>query len=51
MIFEAPPENMLRRCRFFMELLNGIGIDLLDEQMVEQYEKFYRYYTVKSIKS
>ncbi|MES1043459.1 TetR/AcrR family transcriptional regulator [Heyndrickxia oleronia] len=47
MIFEAPPENMLRRCRFFMELLNGIGIDLLDEQMVEQYEKFYRLYSEK----
>ena len=47
MIFEAPPENMLRRCRFFMELLNGIGLDLLDEQMVEQYEKFYRLYSEK----
>lgn len=47
MIFEAPPENMLRRCRFFMELLNGIDIDLLDEQMVEQYEKFYRLYSEK----
>lgn len=50
MIFEAPPENMLRRCRFFMELLNGIGLDLLDEQMVVRYEKFYRFYSEKDQK-
>ncbi|MCJ8012359.1 TetR/AcrR family transcriptional regulator [Paenibacillus sp. KQZ6P-2] len=47
MIFEASPEDMVRRCRFFQELLNGIGIDLLDEQMIERYEEFYRSYSEK----
>jgi AcrR family transcriptional regulator len=47
MIFEASPENMLRRCRFFQELLHGLGLDIFDEQMIERYEEFYRLYSEK----
>jgi AcrR family transcriptional regulator len=47
MIFEASPENMLRRCRFFQELFHGLGLDLFDEQMIERYEEFYRLYSEK----
>jgi AcrR family transcriptional regulator len=47
LIFESSPENMLRRCRFFQELLHGLGLELFDEQMIKRYEEFYRLYNEK----
>lgn len=47
MIFEASPEIMIRRCRFFQELLQGLGLYLIDEQMIERYEVFYRLHNEK----
>lgn len=47
MIFEASPEDMLLRCRFFQQLFKGIGLDLLDDQTIERYEVFYRSYSEK----
>ncbi|MFD0717375.1 TetR/AcrR family transcriptional regulator [Paenibacillus sp. GCM10027626] len=47
MIFEASPEDMLLRCRFFQQLFKGIGLDLLDNQTIERYEVFFRSYSEK----
>ncbi|MBW7454179.1 TetR/AcrR family transcriptional regulator [Paenibacillus sepulcri] len=47
LIFEAPAEDMLRRCRFFQIVLQGLGLDLLDEQMIDRYAEFYRLYSEK----
>ncbi|MDP4095881.1 TetR/AcrR family transcriptional regulator [Paenibacillus sp. P96] len=47
MVIAEAPENMIRRCRLFHELFKGIGLDLFDEQMLHQYEEFYRMYNEK----
>ncbi|MEC0210966.1 TetR/AcrR family transcriptional regulator [Paenibacillus ehimensis] len=41
-VIEATPEIMLRKVRFFDELLKGMGLDMFDEQMFQRYEELYR---------
>lgn len=36
----ADEESMRNRCITFNRLLNGLGIDLLDEKMIEEYVKY-----------
>ena len=33
---------MLRKVRFFDEMLKGLGLDLFDEQMYQRYEELFR---------
>lgn len=42
LVFAVSPEEMLHRCRFFHQLLLGLGLDLLDEQMFRRLEEFCR---------
>ncbi|MFD1952766.1 TetR/AcrR family transcriptional regulator [Paenibacillus thailandensis] len=41
-VIEATPEIMLRKVRFFDEILKGLGLDLFDEQMFQRYEEMFR---------
>lgn len=41
-VIQASPETMLRKLRFFNEILNGLGLDLFDEQMFQRYEELLR---------
>ncbi|MFF3923329.1 TetR/AcrR family transcriptional regulator [Paenibacillus lactis] len=41
-VIEASPEMMLRKVRFFDEILKGLGLDLFDEQMYQRYEELFR---------
>lgn len=41
-VIQASPEMMLRKVRFFDEILKGLGLDLFDEQMYQRYEKLFR---------
>lgn len=43
----AEPETMLRRFRLFQRLLLGIGVDLLDDQMLERFMEFCHIYGEK----
>jgi AcrR family transcriptional regulator len=41
-VIQASPEVMLRKVRFFDEILKGLGLDLFDEQMFQRYEELFR---------
>ncbi|MEC0128349.1 TetR/AcrR family transcriptional regulator [Paenibacillus pabuli] len=41
-VIPASPEMMLRKVRFFDEILKGLGLDLFDEQMFQRYEELFR---------
>ncbi|MFD7522010.1 TetR/AcrR family transcriptional regulator [Paenibacillus chitinolyticus] len=41
-VIQASPEMMLRKLRFFDEILKGLGLDLFDEQMFLRLEKLFR---------
>ncbi|MBD0382574.1 TetR/AcrR family transcriptional regulator [Paenibacillus sedimenti] len=41
-VIQASPEMMLRKVRFFDEILKGLGLDLFDEQMFQRYEELFR---------
>jgi AcrR family transcriptional regulator len=41
-VIQASPEAMLRKVRFFDEILKGLGLDLFDEQMFQRYEELFR---------
>ncbi|MEC0256851.1 TetR/AcrR family transcriptional regulator [Paenibacillus lautus] len=41
-VIQASPEMMLRKVRFFDEMLKGLGLDLFDEQMYQRYEELFR---------
>ncbi|MEF3305635.1 TetR/AcrR family transcriptional regulator [Paenibacillus sp. GYB003] len=41
-VIEATPEIMLRKLRFFDELLKSMGLDVFDEQIFQRYEELYR---------
>jgi AcrR family transcriptional regulator len=41
-VIQTSPEMMLRKVRFFDEILKGLGLDLFDEQMFQRYEELFR---------
>ncbi|TYP76849.1 TetR/AcrR family transcriptional regulator [Paenibacillus methanolicus] len=41
-VIQASPEMMLRKLRFFDEILKGLGLDLFDEQMLLRLEELFR---------
>ncbi|SFE07169.1 DNA-binding transcriptional regulator, AcrR family [Paenibacillus catalpae] len=41
-VIPASPEMMLRKLRFFDEILKGLGLDLFDEQIFQRYEELFR---------
>ncbi|WP_276356429.1 TetR/AcrR family transcriptional regulator [Cohnella caldifontis] len=41
-VIQASPEMMLRKLRFFDEILKGLGLDLFDEQMFQRFEELFR---------
>ncbi|WP_217563008.1 TetR/AcrR family transcriptional regulator [Paenibacillus sp. GbtcB18] len=41
-VIQASPEMMLRKLRFFDEILKGLGLDLFDEQMFLRLEELFR---------
>ncbi|MCM3627688.1 TetR/AcrR family transcriptional regulator [Paenibacillus glycanilyticus] len=41
-VIPASPEMMLRKLRFFDEIMKGLGLDLFDEQMFQRYEELLR---------
>ncbi|QJC54017.1 TetR/AcrR family transcriptional regulator [Paenibacillus albicereus] len=41
-VIEASPEAMLRKVKFFDEILKGLGLDLFDDQMLRRYEELFR---------
>jgi len=41
-VIPASPEMMLRKLRFFDEILKGLGLDMLDEKMFQQFEELLR---------
>ncbi|MFE4570889.1 TetR/AcrR family transcriptional regulator [Paenibacillus chitinolyticus] len=42
-VIQASPEMMLRKLRFFDEILKGLGLDLFDEQMFLRLEELFRF--------
>lgn len=40
LVVEAQPEEMAKRAIFFSTLLKGLGLDLLDNQMIDRYKHF-----------
>ncbi|ANE46436.1 TetR family transcriptional regulator [Paenibacillus swuensis] len=42
MVIPASPEAVLRKLRFFNEILKGLGLELFEEQMFQRYEKLLR---------
>lgn len=44
MIIDITPEEMASKCHFFNKLLQGIGLDLLDETMINQYTQYCKMY-------
>lgn len=51
MIFVANPVEMFNRCRFFQKLLLGLGIDVIDDVMLERIQQYARLYELKNQKS
>ncbi len=49
-VIQASPEMMLRKVRFFDEILKGLGLDLFDEQMYQRYEELFRLSAREDIK-
>ncbi|MDF2650614.1 TetR/AcrR family transcriptional regulator [Cohnella lupini] len=41
-VIQASPEMMLRKVKFFDEILKGLGLDLFDEQVFQRYEDLFR---------
>lgn len=41
-VIQASPEMMLRKLRFFDEILKGLGLDLFDEQLFHRLEELFR---------
>lgn len=41
-VIQASPEMMLRKVKFFDEMLKALGLDLFDEQMYQRYEQLFR---------
>lgn len=41
-VIEATPEMMLRKVKFFDEILKSLGLDLFDEQMLQRFEELFR---------
>jgi len=47
LIFYAEPEAIQHRFQVFKQLLQGVGLDLVDDQMLERILKLYRTYSEK----
>lgn len=41
-VIQASPEMMLRKVKFFDEILKGLGLDLFDNEMLQRYEELFR---------
>ncbi|MCA1292259.1 TetR/AcrR family transcriptional regulator [Paenibacillus sp. alder61] len=41
-VIQASPEMMLRKVKFFDEILKGLGLDLFDDEMLQRYEELFR---------
>ncbi|MBD2870808.1 TetR/AcrR family transcriptional regulator [Paenibacillus arenilitoris] len=41
-VIETSPEKMLRKVRFFDEILKGLGLEMFDEQMFQRFEELFR---------
>lgn len=41
-VFQVSPEMMVRKLRFFDEILKGLGLELFDEQMFQRLEELFR---------
>lgn len=41
-VIQASPETMLRKVKFFDEILKGLGLDLFDDEMLQRYEELFR---------
>ncbi|MBU5675243.1 TetR/AcrR family transcriptional regulator [Alkaliphilus sp. MSJ-5] len=50
MIFAVSPKEMLSKCRFFQKILLGLGLDLVNEQMLERFDKYTKIYEEKNHK-
>lgn len=48
LVFSDTTENALRRCRFAQQLLLGLGLDLLDDQLIERFGQLFRVYNEKA---
>ena len=43
MVFKISPKDMLNKCKFFREILVGLGVDLFDEQMINYFVQYVKY--------
>lgn len=50
MIFAANPIEMFNRCCFFKKILLGLGLDLIDDTILERIKKYTQLYELKSKK-
>lgn len=41
-VIQASPEMMLRKVKFFDEILKGLGLDLFDDEILQRYEELFR---------
>ncbi|WP_334074084.1 MULTISPECIES: TetR/AcrR family transcriptional regulator [Paenibacillus] len=41
-VIQASPEMLVRKVRFFDQILKGLGLDLFDDQMFQRYEELFR---------
>lgn len=47
LVFSDTAEGALRKCRFFQQLLLRLGLDLVDDQMIERCVQIFRAYNEK----
>ncbi len=48
LVFSDTTENALRKCRFSQQVLLGLGLDLIDDQMIERFGQIFRVYNEKA---
>ena len=48
LVFSDTTENALRKSRFAQQLLLGLGLDLLDDQLIERFGQLFRVYNEKA---
>ncbi|MGL4736863.1 MAG: TetR/AcrR family transcriptional regulator [Cellulosilyticaceae bacterium] len=51
MIFVATPREMLGRCRFFQKILLSLGLDVIDDKMLDRIQQYAALYELKQTKS
>lgn len=44
MVFSAPPDEMIQRALFFRQLMQGLGVDFLDDDIMERFQKLVLLY-------